>query len=118
MPPVGDTGHGARSAPGSCSAGARLVHAVDRTTEPPDRRPDVTLDLVQVDQEVLALRAVDLLACLVDPVEHLVEGGQHRGQIRMHAHPVCLAPADGSTHRASVVLVRPGLVPVGTFGGC
>ena len=78
---------------------AWFVHAVDGTTEPPDGRPDVTLDLVQVDQQVLALGAVDLLSRLVQPIEHLVEGRQHRGQIRMNAHSVCLPPAGDPPHR-------------------
>lgn len=57
----------------------------------------MTLDLVQVEKQVLALGAVDLLARFVDAIEHLVEGGQHRCQIRMHAHMVVSSTGGRST---------------------
>jgi hypothetical protein len=52
----------------------------------------VSLDFVEVGQEVFALLAVDLVGGLGDPVEHLVEGGQHGGEVGVETHGVGLAP--------------------------
>ncbi len=64
-------------------------------------------DLVQIDQQILPHGPVHLLGRLVQPVEHLVEGGQHRGQIRMNAHPVGLAPARSARHRHDDLALAP-----------
>lgn len=74
------------------SAALAVGQTADCPGEPTAGGPQVPLHLVQVDQQILALGAVDGGGGLVESLEHLVEGRQHRGQVRMQAHPIGLAP--------------------------
>src|SRR4051812_46407712 len=50
------------------------------------RRADVTLDLVQVTHEIVAIGAADVIDRLLQAVEDLVEGRLHREEIGLKAH--------------------------------
>jgi len=65
----------------------------------------VSLDFVEVDQEVLALVAVHLISSFVEPLEHLFDRGQQAGQVGVEAHAdrssplVCAALPDRCARR-------------------
>ena len=59
----------------------------------------MALDLVQVDQQVLAAVAVDLLARLVETLDHLLERREDRGEVGVEAHRTGLAPGTRSLHQ-------------------
>src|SRR5690606_37787309 len=71
---------------GACARSARGGEVRDGPVESPRGGAQVPLHLVDVHQQVLALRAVDLGGGLGEALEQLVQRGEGRGQVSVEAH--------------------------------